>query len=338
MVYSRTCRPAMTSPLMVLPGLADRPTPSAWTRRSRRSPPTFSTIGIVGAMTSASPTPSPSQIPARRRLLGHSLRSTLPIPYLRRSVKTVASVMAESLQPPPPPPSSHNTAFDFYQDGTQVTSTATPNSAFPGFLFAGWSGSLTGTTNPDTVTIHDQFVPTASFNTIAAPLAISSFSPATASATASAMDFTINGTGFTTSTFLNWNSSPRSLTFVSSTQLTLHLLAGDLANPGGQAIFMGNNVVNSSSVTCGVDILSSFIVTSAVAPTLKSIAVTPANPSIAKGATQQFTATGTFSDRSTQNLTTSVTWSWGTTTTASISASGLANGAGVGSSTITATS
>ena len=39
------------------------------------------------------------------------------------------------------------------------------------------------------------------------------------------------------------------------------------------------------------------------AATLLSIAVTPANPSIATGTTQQFTATGTFSDNSTQNLT-----------------------------------
>ena len=39
------------------------------------------------------------------------------------------------------------------------------------------------------------------------------------------------------------------------------------------------------------------------AATLQSIAVTPANPSIAKGLTQQFTATGTYSDSSTQNLT-----------------------------------
>ncbi len=63
------------------------------------------------------------------------------------------------------------------------------------------------------------------------------------------------------------------------------------------------------------------------AATLQSIAVTPANPSIAKGATQQFTATGTFSDSSTQNLTSEVTWSSGTTTIATISAAGLATGA-----------
>ena len=41
----------------------------------------------------------------------------------------------------------------------------------------------------------------------------------------------------------------------------------------------------------------------AAAPTLTSIAVTPANPTNLAGATQQFTATGTYSDGSTQNLT-----------------------------------
>ena len=42
---------------------------------------------------------------------------------------------------------------------------------------------------------------------------------------------------------------------------------------------------------------------------LVSIAVTPANPSIALGTNQQFTATGTYTDGSTLNLTGSVTWS-----------------------------
>ncbi len=60
------------------------------------------------------------------------------------------------------------------------------------------------------------------------------------------------------------------------------------------------------------------------AATLQSIAVTPANPSIAKGLTQQFTATGTFSDNSTQNLTAQVTWASATTATATINSSGLA--------------
>jgi Bacterial Ig-like domain (group 2) len=72
--------------------------------------------------------------------------------------------------------------------------------------------------------------------------------------------------------------------------------------------------------------------------TLKSIAVTPANPTIAKNATQQFTATGTFTDASTQNLTNSVTWSSLNSAVATISGSGLATSVGVGSSTIQAAS
>ncbi|HEY7339188.1 MAG TPA: Ig-like domain-containing protein, partial [Bryobacteraceae bacterium] len=72
-------------------------------------------------------------------------------------------------------------------------------------------------------------------------------------------------------------------------------------------------------------------------PTLQSIAVTPANPSIAKGTTQQFTATGTYSDSSTQNLTGQVTWTSATTSVATITATGLATGAGTGTSTIRAT-
>ena len=73
------------------------------------------------------------------------------------------------------------------------------------------------------------------------------------------------------------------------------------------------------------------------AATLQSIAVTPANPSIAKGATQQFTATGTFSDNSTQNLTGQVTWASATTAVATITAGGLATGVAAGTSTISAT-
>ena len=54
------------------------------------------------------------------------------------------------------------------------------------------------------------------------------------------------------------------------------------------------------------------------AQVLESIAVTPANPSVAVGLGQQFTATGTYSDGSTQNLTNSVTWSSTYTTAATI--------------------
>lgn len=74
----------------------------------------------------------------------------------------------------------------------------------------------------------------------------------------------------------------------------------------------------------------------AQAQTLESISVTPANPSIAAGTGQQFTATGTYSDSSTQNLTTSVTWTSSSNATATITTAGLAAGLAVGSTTIEA--
>src|SRR5262249_59145559 len=52
---------------------------------------------------------------------------------------------------------------------------------------------------------------------------------------------------------------------------------------------------------------------------------------------QQFTATGKYSDGSTQNITSQVTWASSNTTAATINASGLATGVAAGSTTISAT-
>ncbi|HUN54134.1 MAG TPA: DUF3443 family protein [Smithella sp.] len=78
--------------------------------------------------------------------------------------------------------------------------------------------------------------------------------------------------------------------------------------------------------------------------TLTSIAVTPADQRLLleTGATKQFTATGTYSDSSTQDITTSVTWSSSNTDIATISNTSGSNGLvtlqAVGATTITATS
>ena len=73
---------------------------------------------------------------------------------------------------------------------------------------------------------------------------------------------------------------------------------------------------------------------------LVSIAVTPANPSIVTGATEQFTATGSYSDGSTKNITTTVVWSSANSTAATISnatgSNGLATALAAGTSTIAA--
>jgi len=74
---------------------------------------------------------------------------------------------------------------------------------------------------------------------------------------------------------------------------------------------------------------------------LVSIVVTPVNPSISVGQTQQFTATGTYSDASTQDLTKTAHWSSSSSGVATInngvSGGGLASGQGVGTATMAAT-
>src|SRR5581483_9671568 len=92
----------------------------------------------------------------------------------------------------------------------------------------------------------------------------------------------------------------------------------------------------TSTITATVGSITGSTVLTVTPATLQSIAVTPANPSISKGATQQFTATGTFSDNSTQVLNNAV-WSSGTVSVATINATGLATALATGTSTITAT-
>jgi len=73
-----------------------------------------------------------------------------------------------------------------------------------------------------------------------------------------------------------------------------------------------------------------------VLPVLVSIEVTPITASIAKGQTQQFTATGTYSDDSTQDITSTCSWSSSNLIIATINTTGLATGVGQGTVTITA--
>jgi len=78
----------------------------------------------------------------------------------------------------------------------------------------------------------------------------------------------------------------------------------------------------------------------AVEPTvlkeLVAIAVEPASASVAVGAAQQFTATGTYDDGSTADITSQAAWSSSNIAVAAIDASGLATGTAVGFATIAA--
>ncbi len=71
-------------------------------------------------------------------------------------------------------------------------------------------------------------------------------------------------------------------------------------------------------------------------PTLDSISITPSSASISEGSTQQFTATGIYSDDTTKDLT-DVVWSSSVESVATINGAGLAEGLTIGSTDITAT-
>ncbi len=142
----------------------------------------------------------------------------------------------------------------------------------------------------------------------------------------SQQQFTATGTftGGVTSNITNvvtWTSSNTAAATISSTGLTLGLSVGTTTVRASSGTISGSAtlVVISSSV-------------------LQSITVTPSVPSISKGQTQQFVATGTYSDGSTQNLTSVVNWSSSQPGVATISSAGLATGMGAGATIIAASS
>ena len=107
----------------------------------------------------------------------------------------------------------------------------------------------------------------------------------------------------------------------------------------GLATTTGAGSTNVSATSGAVTGDTTLTVTNA---TLVSIEVSPAAPSIANGLTQQFTATGLYTDNSTQDLTTQVTWASSDTAVATVSnaagSKGLATAASAGSTTVSATS
>ena len=96
--------------------------------------------------------------------------------------------------------------------------------------------------------------------------------------------------------------------------------------------------VGSATVTASLDSVRESDPLTVSPPVLVSMAVAPANSSIMLGTTEQLTATGTYSDGSTQNLTNSAAWSSANSSVVNISPAGVAAANSVGSTTVSATS
>ena len=110
-------------------------------------------------------------------------------------------------------------------------------------------------------------------------------------------------------------------------------------NANGLATGLAGGTSTISAVL-GTITNSTTLTVTASGPVLTSISVTPVNLTVAIGITQQFTATGNYSDGSTQNLTNSATWGSSNLAVATISnasgSQGLASALAAGATTVTA--
>ena len=116
-----------------------------------------------------------------------------------------------------------------------------------------------------------------------------------------------------------WNSSSTSVATIA---------------PGGSATTL---TPGSTTITATVNRVVGTAALTVTAPVLQSIAVTPANASVPVGTLTQFTATGTYSDKSAQDLTATATWTSSNTAVATISAGGLVTARTISNTAITIT-
>lgn len=126
-----------------------------------------------------------------------------------------------------------------------------------------------------------------------------------------------DGTSKDETNTVTWTSSAPTIATVGTTGIATGMAAGSA----------------TLTATSGTKTAQATVTISAA--TLQSLAITPANPSVVKGSTKAFAATGTYSDGSVSAV--AATWTSSATAVATINASGVATGVAAGSTTITAT-
>ncbi|MGY6215007.1 M12 family metallopeptidase [Methylolobus aquaticus] len=151
----------------------------------------------------------------------------------------------------------------FYTKGSSVTVSQT---AWPGWVFTGWKGDLTGAGNPRTIAVNDEQLILADYNTIAAPLGIMGFNPVSAVVGSSGFTLTITGSGFTGNSIVYVNGTLRSgVTYVNATTLRVPVTSADVAQTGAFQVRVENFPPGSS---CSAAALKSFFVRSTSAQPL----------------------------------------------------------------------
>jgi len=225
-----------------------------------------------------------------------------------------------SVSPVAPNNTQQFTATGTYADGStqNITGSVTWSASVGATITSG--GLATAVTPNSTVTIMatQGNISGTAIMTVTNPLvSIAVTPPAPQIAAGTAQQFVATGTYADNSTqvltsTVTWASSNTAFATISNTQGSQGLATGVAAGTV-QITATSGSIVGTTTLK----------VTSS---TLVSIAVTPVAPVIVYQTQQQFTATGTFSDSSTQDITNTVTWFSSDTAHISITPTGLATG------------
>jgi sugar lactone lactonase YvrE len=168
----------------------------------------------------------------------------------------------------------------------------------------------TSTDSPQTVTFE---------NIGNEPMNITALATGTTGQTSSS--FNLNGSGTTCTSTTSLTSSESCVLGVEFSPLLFGPLTGTVS--------ITDNSLNGTGTVQQIGLSGTGLV-------VNSIAITPVSPQIIVGGTQQFAATATFSDNSTQDVTTAATWNSSNTSVATIDTSALASASHPGSANITA--
>ncbi len=118
----------------------------------------------------------------------------------------------------------------------------------------------------------------------------------------------------------------REVTWGTSNPAVMSIASGGLAKAANQG---------KANISANLGNIHSTVLTAVTPPVIVSLSVSPATASIALGLTQQFTATATYTNGATENVTTGVGWNSSNTQVATV-LRGLTTSVSAGSATITA--
>jgi hypothetical protein len=222
------------------------------------------------------------------------------------------------------------TVTGYYSDHSQrdLTGTASWISAQPTIATISKLGMAVGAqAGQATINASSGAVTGSATLTVSAPTLVAlSLSPSTASVPkGETLQFTVTGT------FNNQSTQNVTSTVVWATSKSVVAAINGNGLATARAVGKATITVTSGSV-------SETGTLTVTPPVLSALAITPSNSSVVLGTNEQLTATGTFSDGSTQDMSSSVTWASTKPAVASIAASGRATSWSIGTAKVSASS